>query len=127
MIIFNSNITRVSVFPKYKPNRFECSLKFVEDYKKKVGSKFLFFPVYEIVPQAVINTGGVFDSGEEFVCELKDYKSDYYYFEDGVLYEKPHCTIYMNDGSNREVHFDKVDGLIKFVEGLKSQAPHIEI
>jgi len=59
MIIFNSNITRVSVFPKYKPNRFECSLKFVENYKKKVGSKFLFFPVYEIVPQAVINTGGV--------------------------------------------------------------------
>ncbi len=127
MIIFNSNIARVAIHKKYRPNSFECSLVCRENYKKRVGRKFLFFPVYEIVPQAVINRGGVFDATEELVCELKDFKSDYYYFEDGVLYEKPHCTIYMNDGSNREVHFDTVDELMKLVEDLKSQAPHIEI
>ncbi len=127
MIIFNSNITRISIHQKYKPHRFECSLRYVENYKKRIGRKFLFFPVYEIVPHAVINTGGVFSSEEEFVCELKDYKSDYYYFEDGVLYEKPHCNIRMNDGSNKDVHFETVEELTKFVNNLKSQAPHIEI
>ncbi len=127
MIIFNSNITRVNVHKKYKPNRFESSLKYVAVYRKKVGRKFLFFPIYEIVYHAVIRTGGVFDSGEDFVCELKDYESEYYYFEDGILYEKPHCTIFMNDGKSREVHFNTVDELDKFVEDLKSKAPHIEI
>jgi hypothetical protein len=127
MIIFNSNIARVTIFRKRSPHKFECSLKLVENFKKKVGRKFLFFPVYEIIQEAVVNTGGVFSDTREFVCELKDYKSDYYYFEDGVLYEKPHCVIHTNDKHSKEVHFETVEELEKFVDELKSKAPHIEV
>jgi hypothetical protein len=127
MIIFNSNIARVTIHLKYQPHTFESSLELVKNFKKKIGRKFLFFPVYEIIPEAVVNTGGVFLDTREFVCELKDYKSDYYYFEDGVLYEKPHCVIHTNDKHSKEVHFKTVDELRKFVDELKSKAPHIEV
>ena len=127
MIIFNSNISKVNVFPKYRPNCFESRLAYRKDFKKRVGTKFLIFPVYEIVPHAVIREVGLFDTTEEFVCELKDFKSDYYYFEDGVLYEKPHCTIYMNDRSSKDVHFESVEVLNSYVEEIKSKAPHIII
>ncbi len=125
MIIFTSNITKVNVFPKYQPRSYESTLAYRENYKKRVGTKFLIFPVYEIVPHAVVREAGLFDSTEEFVCDLKDFKSDYYYFEDGVLYEKPHCTIYMNDRSSKDVHFESVDWLNVYVEEIKSKAPHI--
>ena len=125
MIIFTSNITKIQVFPKYRPKIYESSLAYRKDYKKRVGTKFLFFPVYEIVPHAVIHEGGLFNSTEEFECDLKDFKSDYYYFEDGVLYENPHCTIYMNDRSSKEVHFESVEVLNAYVEEIKSKAPHI--
>ena len=128
MVIFNSNIARVTIHRKHRPNMFECSLELVENFKKKIGRKFLFFPIYEIVPQAVVRGGGIFSRDTyEFVCELKDYKSEYYYFENGVLYEKPHCVIHTNDKHSKEVHFESVEELEKFVEDLKSKAPHIEV
>ena len=127
-ILFNHSITRVNVHPKYKPHRFECSLSIVRDFKHKVGRKYLFFPVYEIIPIAVVRTSGLFEDRQGFVCELKDFKSEYYYFgEDDVLYEKPHCTICMNDKSTKQVHFGTVEELNSYVDELKSKAPHIEI
>lgn len=125
-ILFNQAITRVGVFPKYKPNFFECSLVVVRDFKKKVGEKFLFFPVYETIHAAVIRKG-CFGSSDKFVSELKDFKNDYYYFEDDVLYEKPHCTIYMNDKSDRTIYFETVEELNSYVEELKTKAPNIEV
>jgi hypothetical protein len=127
MIIFTSNITKVNVFPKYQPRSYESTLAYRQNVKKRVGTKFLVFPVYEIVPHAVIREEGLFNTTEEFYCDLKEFKSDYYYFEDGVLYEKPHCTIYMNDRSSKEVHFESVDVLNAYVEEIKSKAPHIII
>jgi hypothetical protein len=127
-ILFNHSITRVNVHPKYQPNRFECSLSIERDFKYKIGRKYLFFPIYEIIPAAVVRTSGLFEDRQGFVCELKDFKSEYYYFgEDDTLYEKPHCTICMNDKSSKQVHFDTVDELNAYVNELKSKAPHIEI
>jgi hypothetical protein len=126
-ILFNHAITRVNVHRKHKPLRYECSLSVERDFKYKVGRKYLFFPVYETIPVAVVRNAGLFEDRDEFVCELKDFKSDYYYFEDDVLYEKPHCSIFMNDKSSRDVHFDTVEELNNYIEILKSKAPHIEI
>lgn len=126
-ILFNHAITRIGVHPNYQPNRFECSLTLVENFKKRVGTKYWIFPIYEIIPQAVVRSKGLFSDRCEFVCELKDFKSKYYYFKDGQIYEKPHCTIHMNDKSSRKVHFETVDELNAYVEDLKSKAPHIEV
>ena len=128
-ILFNHSITRVNVHPKYEPHRFEfeCSLSIERDYKKKVGRKYLFLPIYEIIPVAVVRNAGLFDDRKELVCELKDFESEYYYFEDDVLYEKPHCTICMSDKSSKEIHFGTVEELNAYVDELKSKAPHIEI
>jgi hypothetical protein len=127
-ILFNHAITRVNVHPKYKPLRFECSLSIERDFKKKIGVKYWFFPIYEIIPAAVVRNAGLFHDYDEFVCELKDFESEYYYFgEDDVLYEKPHCTICMSDKSSKEIHFDTVEELNAYVDELKSKAPHIEI
>jgi hypothetical protein len=126
-ILFNHAITRVNVFPKYKPFRFECSLSIERDFKKKIGVKYWFLPVYEIIPVAVVRNAGLFDDRKELVCELKDFKSDHHYFEDDVLYKKPHCTICMSDKSHKDVYFDTVEELNAYVDELKSKAPHIEI
>jgi hypothetical protein len=126
-ILFNHSITRVNVHPKYQPFRFECSLSIERDFKMRVGRKYLFFSVYKIIPVAVVRNTGLFHDHNEFVCELKDFKSDYYYFESDVLYEKPHCTICMNDKSSKQIHFNTVGELNAYVEDIKSKAPHIEI
>jgi hypothetical protein len=126
-ILFNHSITRVNVHPKHEPHRFECSLSIERNFKHKVGSKYLIFPVYETIPVAVVRNAGLFEDRQGFVCELKDFKSEYYYFEDDVLYEKPHCTICMNDKSSKQIHFGTVGELNAYVDELKSKAPHIEI
>jgi hypothetical protein len=87
----------------------------------------LILPVYEIIPVAVVRTSGLWEDRQGFVCELKDFKSEYYYFESDVLYEKPHCTICMNDKSSKQIHFGTVGELNAYVDELKSKAPHIEI
>jgi hypothetical protein len=126
-ILFNHSISRVNVLPKYQPFRFECSLSIVRNFKKKVGRKYWFFPVYEIIPVAVVRTSGLFEDQEKFLCELKDFESKYYYFEDDEVYKKPHCTICMNDKSHKDVYFETVEELNAYVDELKSKAPHIEV
>ena len=123
VILFNHSITRVNVHPKHEPHRFECSLSIERNFKHKVGRKYLIFPVYEIIPVAVVRTSGLWEDRQGFVCELKDFKSEYYYFESDVLYEKPHCTICMNDKSSKQVHFGTVGELNAYVMSLNQKLP----
>jgi hypothetical protein len=128
MIIFNHSICGIGVFPKYAPtpSRWGGNYRIKRNYKFKVGRKYLFFPVYEIIPEAVIRDGY---HCELFICTLSEFpkETEKYYFEDDVLYEKPHCEIHLNDGSKHTVRFETAEELSSYVNDLKSQAVHIEI
>lgn len=119
-ILFNHAISRVTVCPKYSP--WDSHLTIVQNFKKRVGRKFLIIPIYEIVPEAVTHWWT-----EEFICESKDLPEhrSKLYVEDGEIYEIPFCTIYMNDQSSEKIYFSSVEKLNEYVETLKSQAPHI--
>jgi hypothetical protein len=121
-ILFNHAITKVIVRPKYSP--WDSHLTIVENFKKRVGRKFLIIPIYEIVPVAVTHWWT-----EEFLCEAKDlpeYRSKLY-VENGEIYENPFCLICMNDQSSEKIYFPTEEALNEYVETLKSQAPHIII
>ena len=122
MIIFTNNIVSVKSFPKYKDH---CSeYRVVRNYKRRIGYKFLIIPVYEIIEEAVLYTPWTVS---EYYCELKDFKSDTSYFEDDILYDKPHCNIKTNDGKLNTKYFNTVEELNDFVNDLASKAPHIKL
>ena len=122
MIIFTSNIVSIRSFPKHKDSwpRYHV----VRNFKKRVGYKFLIFPVYEIVEAAVLYSPW---TTPRYHCELKDFESDTSYFENDILYDKPHCDIKTNDGKNSSKYFETVEELDNFVNDLLSKAPHIEL
>lgn len=122
MIIFNSNITRVSVYPKYRIKNGRYRIE--RNYKNKIGQKFLIFPVYEIIKAAVIYRGW---SSDILVSKLEDFVSDEFYFEDDLIYEKPNCVIFMNDKSSHTKYFETVDELNAYIDELKKNASHIII
>lgn len=122
MVVFTNNITSISPYPKSEEHW--PSFYLVRNYKKKIGRKFLFFPIYEVVEEAVIR--GILSSSD-FYCELKDFQSSRYYFDGDKLYNKPHCDIKMNDGKVRTKWFETEEELEAFVKDLASKAPHIEI
>ena len=119
-ILYVHGITKVSVFNKIKD--WESKFEIVKSFKRKVGKKFLFFPIYEDLGEWVVTWW----SGK-FVSTVKDFKHSEMFIEDGVFYHKPHCSIYMNNKSRKDVYFETVEELNKYVYELKSLAPNIII
>ena len=119
-ILYIHGITKVSVFRKFRC--WELRLKIVKNFRKKVGRKFLFFPIYEDLGECVVNHWS-----ENFVSTVEEFKSTEVFIEDGVFYYKPHCSIYMNNNSKKNIYFEKVEELNKYVNELKSIAPNIII
>jgi len=122
LIVFTNNIVSIKKFPKYK--EICPSYYIARNYKKKIGHRYWLFPVYEVIEEAVIKGGW---SLEEFLCELKDFESDQYFFEGDDLYNKPHCEIRMSDGKCVTKWFKTIEELDSFVEETTSKAPHIII
>lgn len=124
MIIFTNNITQIEIQLKNKPWNPKYFIK--KNYKNRIGYKHLVFPVYEIIKEAVIHKGF---SENYFACELdkfNEYQKNQY-FEDGILYDKPHCIIYLTDGNRQTIYFDTNNELDKYVTELKNANKHIEI
>lgn len=117
-ILFLQSLTKVRVYPKVK----DYDIKFVirKNYKKRIGRKFLFFPVYEAPHDAVVKWW----SGDYF-CPVSKFKHKELFIEDGELFRKPHCRIFMNDKSYKDVYFETIEELDKYVEKLKSMSDTI--
>lgn len=97
-------------------------MKIVKNFRKKVGRKFLFFPIYENIGECVVTWWS-----EEFYSTAKDFKHSKIFLENGKFYHKPHCSIYMNDKSSKDVYFNTVEELEKYVYELKALATNIII
>lgn len=123
MVIFNHAITRIVIHKKMKYWGFG-SYRINTDFKIKVGTKFGIFPKYEKITCVTIMSG-LFE--DEFYSTIEDFKHDFLYIEDNVIYEKPNCTIVMNDGKSKDMYFDTDEELEQYVEKLKLIAPHIEV
>lgn len=119
-ILYVHGITRVSVYKKAEYQ--QLNFKLVSNFKKRVGYKFLIFPIYENIGESVIN----YWSGE-FYSTAKDFRHSKIFLENGKFYHKPHCLIYMSDKSSKDVYFNDVEELNKYVYELKLIAPNIII
>lgn len=49
------------------------------------------------------------------------------YIEDGVLYEMPHCVIYLANDSEHIEWFKTKEELDEFMEELESKFPHVKV
>ena len=130
-ILYTNAISEVFVKPKssFIPNR-----SIVRNYKKRIGRKFLFIPIYEIIPEAVINWWD-----DEFVCTVDEFnekkgrgytflcKNENSFIENENFYLYPHCVIVMNNGSKHSVFFDTVEELDEYIKDLKLNGNHIII
>lgn len=111
-ILCTQAITRVKTYPKVK----DYDIRFVirENYKKRIGRKFLFFPVYETPHDAVVRWW----SGDYF-CPVSEFNHKELFIEDGEFFRKPHCRIFMNDKSSKDVYFETIDELDIYINRLK--------
>jgi hypothetical protein len=116
-IIYNNNISQVKV---YRKSKYYSSLEF-RTGRKKVGTKFWIIPIYQKVEALFYDWAG------EYWGTVEEYNTGdrETFFEDGVCYYKPHCSIYLNNGKHEDVYFDTVEKLDAYVEELKNLAPHI--
>jgi hypothetical protein len=115
MIVFNHAITSITVHPKIVSGRYYVG------YTRRGGNRFLSF----IFPGEKVLS--VLEYYNNFVSEVDEFTHRCYYVEGEMVYHKPHCVIYMNDDSNKEVYFETVEELENFINDLKSKAPHIEV
>ena len=120
-ILYVHGITRVSVHKKIED--WQRNFKLVSNFKRRVGYKFLIFPIYENLGESVLRGWW----SEEFYSTAKDFKHSKIFLENGKFYHKPHCSIYMNDKSNKDVYFNTVEELEKYIYELKAFAPNIII
>ena len=114
-ILFNNNITRISVTEKGIALQYSVSF-----YLKKVGKNFIFFPKY-------VKARCVRDAIDRFVCDIDDFNDEKYYIENNLIYYKPRCIIGMNDQSSHVIYFNNVHQLHCYVNEIKSKADHIII
>jgi len=121
-ILFGQGIVRAKVHIKKEVDSYECSHRVVRNYKRRIGYKFLIFPIYEIIEAAVVRDGW---SSVEYYCDLKDYVRNDYYFENDILYSYPYCYIELMNGKYEEVYFKNEELLKEFVERLKAFGAHI--
>lgn len=122
-ILFGQGIVRVKAHVKREVDSWECSHRVVRNFKKQIGTKFLFRPIYEIVEAAVVKVDIWGDL--HFYCDLKDYNRKDYYFENDILYAYPYCCIELTSGKFEEVYFKDEEQLKEFVERLKQFGDHI--
>lgn len=108
-IIFNHAITRLYVKKKSINWYYSIVTKKVGPlFGKKVEKKFV----------------------HEAFCSLRPldeitWKNSY--VEDDTVYWKPYCIICTSDNRETEIYFETEQELIKYVDELKSKAPHIII
>ena len=69
-ILLNNSITKVIV---YKKCEYCYPLSIESNFKRKIGKKWFIFPVYDIIPSAVVKWGW---SKKEFVSSVEDFKND---------------------------------------------------
>lgn len=119
-IILNNSITKVIVYKKCE--HYSISYRIVTNFKKKIGRKWLMFPIYEIIPTAVVRW---YD--HSFVCSAEDFKSDKIYIEDNKIYHYPHCTFHMNDGSKEDMYFQTEENLLLYIKQIIKENKHIII
>lgn len=115
-IIFTNSIKNVRVYKKCR--LWDTNYKVHKQFKRKIGRKYLIFPVYDIVENVVVKTNGLFDTQEEYHSTVDEYNktSKYSYIENDIIYEKPHCRIWFGDKSYEEKYFDSVAELDDFIE-----------
>ena len=111
-IIFNNAISNIIV---------------LNNFKRKIGTKYLVIPIYEIVPNAVIDEHAGFSG--EYYCTVEEFNqtSEKSYIEDNKIYYKPHCTIFFGMKGYQDVYFKTVEELNNYVEDLKKLGSHIII
>lgn len=110
--IFIDKIVKIETYKKAK-----CHMYTVEDVKVFDG---LFKRKVEKRVRSVFDTGYTF---KEFAI-----KSPNLYIENDVVYYKPHCDMYLADGSKETKVFDNPEDLEKFCKMiLLSSGPSIEI
>jgi hypothetical protein len=124
-IIFNHSISNIRVFHKIR--NWNTSLIVLNNFKRKIGTKYLIIPVYEIVPNAVIDEYASFSG--EFYCTVEEFNktSEKCYIEDDTIYYKPYCTIFFGIKGHKDIFFETVEELNLYVEELKTIGPHIII
>jgi hypothetical protein len=122
-IIFNNAISNVRVFPKNE--KWNTSLIVLNNFKRKIGTKYLIIPIYEIVPNAVIDEYASFSG--EFYCTVEEFNqtSEKCYIEDYTIYYKPYCTIFFGIKGHEDIFFETVEELNLYVDELKTIGPHI--
>ncbi len=120
-IAYIHGITKIRVFKK--PIYSGCSYSVKENYKRRIGRKYLIFPIYETIELAVVYSNW----GEKYVYRPSEFDNKKIFLEDKILYYYPHCTIYFNNQSSRDVFFKTQDELYKYVQNLRDQAPHLII
>ena len=124
-IIFNNAISNIRVLPKNE--NWNTNLIVLNNFKRKIGTKYLIIPIYEIVPNAVIDEHASFSG--EYYCTVEEFNqtSEKSYIEDSTIYYKPHCTIFFGTKGYEDVFFETVGELDLYVDKLKSIGPHIII
>lgn len=124
-IIFNNAISNVRVFPKDK--NWDNGLMVVNNHKRKIGTKYLIIPIYEIVPNAVVDRWVRFGDGYYSTVEEFNQTSEKCYIEDNTIYYKPHCTIFFGTKGSEDMFFETIEELNIQVEKLKKIGPNIII
>ncbi len=124
-IIFHRAITNIRVYPKSENWDLNWHHKVVYNYKRKIGRKFLFFPIYEIHDKGVVEEGAFSDNKFYTMEEVSKWKKTY--IENDKFYLKPHCTIFYGHKSNEDVFFETVEELNKYVDNIKNNGTHIII
>ena len=121
-IILNNSITKVIVYKKCVDQYSNLSIE--NNFKRKIGRKWFIFPVYEIIPSAVVKYGW---SNKEFICSVENFKNDKRYIENGEIYFLPHCTFHMNDGSKEDMYFQTEENLLLYIKQITKENKHIII
>jgi hypothetical protein len=124
-IIFNNAISNIRVLPKNE--NWNTNLIVLNNFKRKIGTKYLVIPIYEIVPNAVIDEHAGFSG--EYYCTVEEFNqtSEKSYIEGNTIYYKPHCTIFFGTKGYQDVFFKTIEELNLYVDKLKSVGPHIII
>jgi hypothetical protein len=124
-IIFSKSITNIRVLPK--SINWDTPLIVLNSFKRMIGTKYLIIPVYEVVPNAVINQYASFSG--EFYSTVEEFNktSEKCYIEGNTIYYKPHCTIFYSVKGYKDVFFETIEELNLYVDELKTIGPHIII
>jgi hypothetical protein len=116
--IYVHGITKISKFPKIED--WDVNFKIVSNFKKKVGRRYLFFPVYEDLGESVVTWWT-----ENFVSTTKEFKHSKLFIEDGKFYHKPHISIYMNNKSRKDIYFNSIEEMDAKYRELRNLAPNV--